>query len=163
MAWRRFSASAARSFPSAMPYGASSEYTLQTASHALWKGRSRAGCRPAGLPPAPECSGLCRPLFLIFVRATHEAVFISRDGVSPMQHHGTVAVHAIDQSREHILLIHVRSAPLMLADILDDVPGFLVDQRLMGVLDPYLLGLRTLDLALVLEEPGCAFQVDCPR
>ena len=55
-------------------------------------------------------------------------------GVRPVQYHGLTAVRTIHQSREHILLIHIRAAALMRSHLLYDIPGFLIHQLFMSIL-----------------------------
>ena len=56
-------------------------------------------------------------LTFFLIGGAHEVVFHRIHGVRPVQYHGAAAVQAIDQPGEDILLGHVGSAPLMLADV----------------------------------------------
>ena len=83
-------------------------------------------------------------------------------GGSPVQYQRLAAVSAVNQSREHIRLIHLLRSPfLVLTYRLDDVPPLLADQCFMGILHQDLLTLRTKNMLLVLVGDGCVPQPVC--
>ena len=67
----------------------------------------------------------------------------------PVEYHCFSAVNTANQTGEHILFRHVCPAPFVLSDVLYDVPGFLIHQRLMGIFKAKLLGGGTLDPLLI--------------
>lgn len=94
-------------------------------------------------------------LSLLAVGIALEMELGALDGLGSVQHHGLTAVSAEDKACEHIELVHMlgRSA-LMRAHIPNDIPEFLSNQRLMGVLDNDLFALGDVHSGFVLIGDG---------
>ena len=74
-------------------------------------------------------------LALFLVGGAHEVVLDRIHRVRPVEHHRSAAVGTVHQTGEHILLCKLGPAPFVLSDVLHDLPGLLVHQRLVGVLE----------------------------
>ncbi len=90
-------------------------------------------------------------LLLFFVGGAYEVILHSIHRVCPMQYYGAAVVHVTDQYREDILLCHVRLEPLVLADVLYNLPCLLVDKRFIGVFDAHLLCFQMVDSFFIFE------------
>ena len=77
------------------------------------------------------------------------------DGLSSVQHHGLAAISTEDKAGEHIGFVHMLGRPaLVRTHIPNDIPEFLRDERLMGVLDNDLFTFGNVNSGFILVRDG---------
>ena len=94
-------------------------------------------------------------LSLLAVGVAFEMELGALDGLGSIQHHGLTAVSTEDKAGEHIGFVHVLGRPaLVRTHIPNDIPEFLRDERLMGVLDNDLFTFGNVNSGFILVGDG---------